>query len=109
MTDKERQMIEWYIPSPRDETLDLMEYYWKNDAGKIFKVYITDINPAKNDRTVYGCRYSHNGQRVHAFGEWESIGMNNLYDNKDDCRDDTHLMYEQWEYLRKIQEAENVY
>lgn len=106
MNDRTKQMIEWYIPNPRDESLEQGEYYYKREDGKIFKVYISDINPLRDDRTEYGCRYSHNGQRVHAFGEYESITMNNLYDNKQDCKDDSHLMYDNWEWLREEQNSE---
>lgn len=107
MTDRQREMIEAYIPNPKDDTLEDFEYYWMSDTGKIYKVYVSDINPLSHDRTGYGCRYSHNGNKVHAFGEYESITMNNLYDNYQDCKDQTHLMFERWEELRELQKGEN--
>lgn len=36
MTDREKLMIEAYIPSPRDESLEDFEYYVKADNGRIY-------------------------------------------------------------------------
>ena len=53
----------------------------------------------------YDPRYYRQRERMSdlAFGEYESITMNNLYDNKQDCKDDSHLMYDNWEWLREEQ------
>lgn len=100
MTDRIKQMIEWYIPNPKDETLEVGEYYYKRDDGKVFKVYVCDILPTMNG-TNYGCRYVSNGNRVHTCYDFDGIPMRQLYDNKQDCIDESHLMYDNWEQLRE--------
>ena len=107
LTEYQQRLINGYIPSPRDETLDPMEYYYIPDNGseKCFKVYITDIYSTK-DGTLYGCRYSSNGNRVHNWLPYDGIPKRDLYDNKQDCRDRTHSMQDDWEYLRELQQKE---
>lgn len=106
MTDRIKQMIEWYIPNPRDESLDRGEYYYKREDGKIFKVWISEICPTEYG-IGYRCRYSHNCKLVHAFGEYGTIPMRQLYDNKKDCADCSHLMFDNWEELRELQNGES--
>ena len=106
MTERQQKMIEAYLPHPRDDSLDLGEYYYKRDDGKVFKVYISDIFPHK-ESTHYGCRYSSNGQRVHTCYEWDGIPKRQLYDNKEDCKDDAHLMCDYWEELRELQNKQD--
>lgn len=103
MTERQQKMIEAYLPHPRDDSLDAYEYYYKRDDDKVVKVYISDIFPHENE-THYGCRYSSNGQRVHTCYEWDGIPKRQLYDNKEDCKDDVHLMCDYWEELREIQQ-----
>ena len=105
MTERQKQMIDSYLPNPRDESLDPFEYYYQRDDGKIFKVYISEICPLEHG-TGYRCRYSHNGNMVHAFGEYETIPMRQLYDNRQDCIDCSHLMFDEWEELRELQKKD---
>ena len=107
MTDRMKQMIKWYIPNPRDPELDSCEYYYKREDEKIFKVYVCDILPHDNE-THYGCRYSSNGQRVHTSYDFDGIPMRQLYDNKQDCKDESHLMYDNWEWLREEEMKDEV-
>lgn len=102
MTERQQKMIESYLPNARDESLEAGEYYYKRDDGKVFKVYVTDIIPGDNG-TLYGCRYSGTRQRVHTCYTWDGIPMRHLYDNKQDCRDDAHLLCDYWEELRELQ------
>jgi hypothetical protein len=106
MTDRQRQKIESYLPHSRDESLEPFEYYYQRDDGKIFKVYISEICPLENG-TGYRCRYSHNGNLVHTFGEYSTIRKRQLYDNKKDCADCSHLMFDNWEQLRELQNGES--
>lgn len=108
MTERQKQMIEAYIPSPRDETLDISEYYIRDDNDKIQKVYISEINPGGlYENSVYGVRYSSNGNRFCGGLGYGQTHMWDLYDNKDDCRDMTHAIYDGWEELRRIQNESN--
>lgn len=105
MTDREKYMIEYYIPSPRDETLDDNEYYIKAEySGRVHKVYISDICPdILHDRTLYGVRYSATGKRFYKDENYGTVQMSELYDNKQDCKEQTHLFYDAWERLRGIE------
>ena len=106
LTERQKQMIEGYIPSPKDNTLDPFEYYFMPDGStRIFKVYISDIYPGEHE-TTYGCHYSSNGNRVHTWREFDGIPKRELYDNKEDCKNMTHSFFNQWEELRELQEEE---
>ena len=107
MTERQKQMIEAYIPHPRDATLGFNEYYVKDTAERIRKVFIRDILP-HDFETTYGVYEVSSGRRIDAGWGNEFVGfpMRSLYDNKQDCKDDTHLIYNDWEALRKLQEEE---
>lgn len=47
MTDRERQMIESYLPHPRDPQLGQDEYYVLDAAGRVQHVRLTDIFPGR--------------------------------------------------------------
>lgn len=111
MTDRERQLIESYIPGQRDPELDFDEYYVLDARDRPVKVRIVNIAP-RGDRTVYQVE-TPAGRLVH--GCWETdtetwgggwYAKAHLYDNKDDCRSSTHLMYDEWERLRETQRKE---
>lgn len=103
MTDRERTMIEAYIPSPRDKTLKQgVEYYVMGLDNKVYKVHICEILP-NDDTTEYGC-YTDKGRHIKSYRKHEGWHMCDLYDNKQDCKNLTHGAYEYWEELRKIQE-----
>ena len=95
-------MIEAYIPSPPDPTLDFGEYYILDDNDKIQRVYICDIYPDHIEGTLYGVRYSKTSKRYGGDG-YGRTHMWNLYDNKEDCRAQTHACYDGWERLRELQ------
>ena len=107
MTDREKRLIEGYIPNPRDPDLIDGQYYY-NHNGRIIKVFPLDILP-HDEGIEYGCYQLRGGQL-----QWiDTAGYGspcrgcrkaNLYDNKQDCRDDTHLLYDNWEDLRRVQE-----
>ena len=103
MTDREKQLIEAYIPSPRDTTLGDFEYYAQDTSGRIQKVEITDILPTANGETLYGVVQANSRRRVKGWRDYDAFSMSDLYDNKQDCKDDTHLGYNYWERLREIQ------
>lgn len=107
MTDRQKQMIDAYLPSPPDPTLDFDEYYVLDKAGRVRKVRMRDIL-LHGDDTTYGVVEVSTGRRIDAGWDSEYIGfrMSALYDNKQDCRDQTHMMYDGWEYLRRLQREE---
>lgn len=108
MTERQSQLIEAYIPSPRDESLDFDEYYVKDNIGRIYKVHIRDIYP-HGEETLYGV-YTDGGRHIKCW--CDDIGgypKRHLYDNKTDCQDDTHSLYDNWETLREIQKQEVTY
>ena len=110
MTDRQRRFIESYIPSPRDETLKDGEYYYMYDGSSrsyVRKVYIRGIFP-NGDYTEYEILDA----RTHAvvdlgYGDpFHGVRMAELYDNRQDCKDQTHFLYDGWEDLRRIQTEE---
>ena len=107
MTDRQRELIRAYLPSPRDPELGDDEYYVKDTAGRIHRVYIRNIYP-RGDRNTYDCFEVNTDRRIDAgYGsEWVGFYKRNMYDNKQDCRDDAHYMCDDWEHLRTIQENE---
>lgn len=107
MTDRERQLIEAYIPHPRDASLDDFDYYVKDVVGRIFKVHIVGIYPHLDDDTHYSV-YTDNGKRITDFTSDSNFPMRHMYDNKQNCKDETHNWFNNWEKLRELQrEDEN--
>lgn len=106
MTEREAKMIAAYIPTPRDPDLPEDEYYILDNYGKCQRVYISDINPDRYE-TKYGVRYSGSGRKFTNGWEYGKTNLWELYDNKPDCRDQTHMGYNRWEDLRKLQEVEH--
>lgn len=112
MTDRQRQMIEAYIPSPPDPELDFGEYYMLDSADRVIRVRAYSIATGDNDAEIREVITV--GARPHpvynAMGEYGRIAgwyyMRALYDNKQDCRDSTHMMFDRWEQLRQIQKKE---
>ena len=109
MTEKRRkQLIDAYIPNLRDESLGIGEYYYKQETTngpRILRVVVREIFPYK-DGTEYGI-YQEKGNRLVRVDSGycdplRGVQMHALYDNKQDCRDDTHYMYDGWEELRKL-------
>lgn len=104
MTERERRMIEGYLPSPPDESLGDFEYYVKSNE-RVYKVEIANIFPF-DEATLYGVVTVNKRVPVRGWRELGAFAMCDLYDNKEDCRNDTHPVYDNWEYLRKIQKEE---
>lgn len=111
MDERTRRMIEAYIPSPRDETLESGEYYYRQETlrgPRIIRVYALDILPHR-DGVEYGIYQQRGGRlvRVDARGDGDpsrGVHMHDLYDNRQDCADGTHYMYDYWEDLRELQD-----
>lgn len=98
----EEKIASW-LPSPRDPSLPECEYYCEDQYGKIQRGWITDIVPAANDVTYYRL-VNKRGQIHSSYGTgycegWFEFSM--LYDNKEDCRNHTHLWFDGWEEYRR--------
>lgn len=112
MTDRQKQMIEAYIPGDPDPELDFAEYYMTDAADRVIRVRASSIAYSDDDREIR--QVFTVGKRPHpVFGGRGECGRNPgwyylraLYDNNQDCRDDTHWMYDEWERLREIQQKE---
>ena len=112
MTDRQRQMIAAYIPGEPDPELDFAEYYMADSADRVIRVRASSIayDDDQEIRQVITV-----GNRPHlVYGARGECGRNPgwyfmraLYDNRQDCRDDTHWMYDGWEQLRAVQRKEN--
>lgn len=113
MTDRDLQMIEHYVPSLPDPELDVFEYYMRDSADRVIKVRVRDISWDNDGDMVRVERENGNGV-FNAAGEvgygyflgWYRKWA--LYDNKEDCRDQTHMLYDHWEGLRELQRKERL-
>ena len=105
MDDRTRRMIEAYIPSAPDPSLRACEYYYLQ-GNRVIRVWVHDILPYR-DGTEYGIYQERAGHLVRidaGYGDpLRGVRMGYLYDNKEDCRDQTHSWYDNWESLRFIQ------
>ena len=104
MTERQQQLIAYYLPHSRDPELDDFEYYVEDQTGKIQRGWLTDIMPYREDtlyRIVNKRGQIKSGNEYDAFYKWE------LYDNKQDCREHSHSCYNGWEELRELQIKEN--
>lgn len=106
MTDREKMMIEAYIPSPPDETLGFDEFYVRDKAGRVRRVMVVEILPHKNTMT-YGVIESGSYRRIDAGNGSDFVGFTRgqLYDNRNDCRNNTHDWVDDWERLRALQQG----
>lgn len=109
MTERERALIDAYLPSPPDPTLDFMDFYMRDSADRVIRVHATDI--AFNNEGEYRKVWRSNRTGVfNAAGEvgnmpgWYYVWA--LYDNKQDCKDNQHCLYNGWERLRELQHEE---
>ena len=115
MDERTARMIAEYLPNPPDPTLDVSEYYFlQNNTGRerVIRVYALDCFPHK-DYVGYGCYQQRGGRLVHVDDGWggdpfHGIYMHQLYDNKEDCRNQTHSWFDRWEQLRDIQRKEGL-
>ena len=112
MDDRTRRMIEAYLPSPPDTTLEDGEYYYKQETARgprIIRVFPLDILPHRYG-TEYGIYQRKGAQlvRVDTSGYGDpsrGVRFGYLYDNKEDCRDGTHDWVDEWEHLREQEDA----
>ncbi len=108
MTERERQLISAYLSNPRDPELEFNQYYVCDTADRIRKVEIREILPNK-DELSYGVYEVTSGRRIDAGYGSRYVGFRKhaLYDNREDCKSQSHFLYNDWENLRKLQEREN--
>ena len=115
MTDQMRDQIAYYLPHDPDPTLDIGEYYWlqytngQTGNPRVLRVYALDILPAR-DGTEYGI-YQKKGARLQLIDSGygnpnRGTRMGDLYDNKQDCKDQTHCGIDYWPSLREAQQEE---
>lgn len=111
MTDRQRKMIEGYLPTPRDPELDECDYYVLDMADRVQRVHI--VNIGYSGKHAIHQVITDRGHLVH--GPYEEMPdllgggwyrMAALYDNKPDCRASEHSMYDDWEQLRELQRKE---
>lgn len=118
MTDRTRDQIAYYLPHDPDPTLEENEYYYlqyTNGATgnpRVIRVYALDILPHK-DGVEYGL-YQMKGARLQRVDTgWgnpsRGAPMGDLYDNKQDCKDQTHGAVSWWQGLREEQKKEANY
>ena len=107
MTERQKQLIEYYLPNPRDPELGDDEYYVRDGAGRVRKVYLRDIW-LHDESTEYGVYEVGTGRRIDAgYGNpFRGFRMGEIYDNREDCRNHEHDMFDGWEHLREIQSEE---
>ena len=108
MTEREKQLIEYYLPNPRDPELKKNEYYVRDGAGRVRRVNIRDIWPHIDGAQEYGVYEVGTGRRIDAgYGDpFRGFRMGELYDNREDCRNHEHDMCDEWERLREIQNSD---
>ena len=110
MTDREKLMIETYLPHPKDPALGWDEYYVQDTAGRVQHVRLTDVFPGKPGQEIeYGVRRVSDNRYIDCgLGDFRGFTMADLYDNKQDCKDRTHGGYSFWEHLRHVQKVEAI-
>lgn len=110
MTDRQRQMIEGYIPGEPDPTLEWGEYYMLDSADRVIRVRATDISWSNDGQEIRrpirpnGTGVFNAPGGVTGMDGW--VFMSFLYDNKEDCKHNTHAWYHDWEDLRLLQQKE---
>lgn len=104
MTDRERQLIEAYLPHPRDPELPEGEYYVLDRANRVQRVYVTDIYPHFEGEDELVVVQADTRKTVTGWMEFGGFPMSDLYDNREDCRARAHVAYAYWEQLRKLEE-----
>ena len=111
--ERTRKMIEAYLPNLPDPSLGFGEYYYLQEGmtSRVLKVHVLDILPVK-DGTEYGIYQKRGNDLVRldvGYGDqMRGVRKSALYDNKEDCRNREHSMYDGWEKLRKIQREEGL-
>lgn len=115
MTEQDRQQIEYYIPGEPDPSLEDGEYYYlqnKTGTDRVIRVFPLDIFPTKHG-TQYGLYKKKGGRLVWVDTGWgpddhtHGVYRGDLYDNKEDCKNQTHGGCSWWEELRRIERDDN--
>lgn len=114
MTDRLREQIEYYLPHDPDPTLRDSEYYYLQYTNgvtgnpRVIRVFALDILPHK-DGIEYGIYQERGGRLFRVDAGWgdpfRGAPIGDLYDNKQDCKDQTHGAVN-WPELRKAQKKE---
>lgn len=109
MTDRERQLIEAYLPNPPDPELGFMDYYVRDTADRVRKVHVSDFFPHE-ETMEYDVYEISTGKRIDSgwADRWRGFHRGQLYDNREDCRNHEHDWYDGWEELRRIQRKEGL-
>lgn len=95
------ELAKIYIPSPRDKSLNEDEYYVLTENDTIQKGWITDIAFGIRGNMKYRLFNGRGVVRSWASDELGYTGKAHMYDNKTDCKNETHFAYEGWEDLLK--------
>ena len=111
MTERQKQMIENYLPNDPDPELESGEYYCRSaNSDRIYRVRVTNIFPyLRDDIMIYGLVHSSTGkhfQGSYGTDPFDGVPFGYLYDNKEDCRNYTHDLIDYWEDLRELQRNE---
>lgn len=110
MTDRERELCAFYLPGEPDPTLGDEEFYYLQ-GNRVIRVWALQVLPHDDD-TEYGIfQRRPGGVMTHVdagYGdEFRGVPRSALYDNKDDCRAQTHMLFNGWERLRRLQKGES--
>jgi hypothetical protein len=112
MEERTALMIREYLPHDPDPSLEFGEYYYLQSTAsgeRIIRVYALDILPHR-DGTEYGIYQRRGCTMVRIDSGWNDpnrgVHKSQLYDNRTDCKDQTHSWVENWEDLRSIQRKE---
>lgn len=115
MTDRERELCLFYIPGEPDGTLGAEEFYWLQPTlggDRVIRVYALDVLP-RHDGTEYGIYQKRSGDMVRidaGYGDpFRGVPRSALYDNKADCKAQTHMLFDGWERLRQLQREEGTH
>ena len=109
MTDRQLADIKYYLPNDPDPTLEQGEYYYlqyTTGDPRVIRVFALDILPQK-DGIEYGIYQRRGARLAWVDGGYDNrcrgVRMGDLYDNKADCKDQTHMACNWWESLRALQ------
>ena len=100
MTDVERRAI--LLPHGRDADLE-PGWYWYRHNDRVIKVCPMEVLPSDSpEHEVEFVVYARRGARLYPIETALPVTMGLLYDNKDDCREGTHDLFDDWERLRAL-------
>ena len=105
MTEKEKQLIDIYLPHKRDESLGEDEYYTLTATDRVEKGYLSDLAINSQGENIYRIRNKRGVIYGYASDSLGYMKMSYLYDNKKDCKNSTHSNCDYWEDLRKLQQT----